>query len=405
VPGAERRAGRRGPNSRNRFVVPGIAAAGVLLIVVGLVVSLSSGGGGGNTSGTAESSALGKVGGGASSRAAAPASKAAVAPTPTPTPSPTPVDACVSGKRLAAGNSVQWIKVAGVSRGYLLAVPAAVKTAAALPVIVNFHGYDQTAIAQENYTHLAVSGIQSGYIVVTPLGVKNRWNFVRRAAVGPDDVTFITQALDGLAGQTCTDKNRIFLTGMSDGADMAVALACAQPARFAAVVPVAASVIPASCGTSPPSLLEIHGTADPVVPYAGGGSDRPPPFQGTQPQAAEARTARYASYAGCSAASSWRTSAQGTRLLGFSGCPANIDVGLLAVQGGGHTWPGAAPQPNLGPTATNFSANEVMLAFFEGHPRVGASGSPTATVAPAATPTGGGGSNLLGGLAGTLSGG
>ncbi|MGF7238093.1 MAG: alpha/beta hydrolase family esterase [Frankia sp.] len=400
MPGTERRAGSRGPAPRNRLLVPGIAAAGVLLITIGLVVSLSGGGGNGkNTTGTAESSTLGR----ADVRPSA-ATATSAAATVSPTPSPAPADACVTGKRLAAqAPTAVWITVAGVRRGYLLAVPAAVRTASSLPVIVNFHGYHQNAGAQESYTHLSVSGTAAGYIVMTPLGVNGQWNFVRRAAVGPDDVTFITQALDGLASQTCVNKARVFLTGLSDGADMAVALACADPSRFAAVVPVAASVVPASCGASPPSLLEIHGTSDPVVPYTGGGADRPAPFQGTRPQAAKDRTARYASYAGCGGGASWRASEVGTRLLGYAGCASGVDVGLLAVTGGGHTWPGAAPQPSLGATATSFSANQLMLTYFQFHPRAGVTqptaASPTPSVAPAA------GSNLLGGVAGSLAGG
>ncbi len=395
MPGTERRAGARTPSPRNPLLVPVIAVVGILLITTGLIVSFSGGGGGDkNTTGTAQASTLGRAAPRPSAATAAPVTAA-------PTPSAAPADACVSGKRLAAqAPTAVWLTVAGVRRGYLLAVPAAVKTASSLPVIVNFHGYHQDAGQQESYTHLSASGTAAGYLVMTPLGVNGQWNFVRRPAVGPDDVTFITRALDGLATQTCVSRARVFLTGMSDGADMAVALACADPSRFAAVVPVAASVVPASCGASPPSLLEIHGTSDPVVPYAGGGADRPAPFQGTRPQAARDRTARYASYAGCRGTAAWRDSVAGTRLLGYAGCPTGVDVGLLAVTGGGHTWPGAAPQPSLGATSTSFSANQLMLTYFQYHPRAGVTqptaGPPTPSAAPAA------GSNLLGGVAGSL---
>lgn len=376
MPGVERRT-TRGPAPRNRLLVPLVAVAGVALIAIGLVASLSGGGGGGGggTTGASQASTLGKgmVGSSATPHAGATSPSA-------PAATPALTDACTSGKKLTPGGASKWITVQGVARGYLLAIPDAVRTSRALPVIVNFHGFNETAIAQENYTHLSLAGTKAGYVVITPLGAKNRWNFVRRAAVGPDDVAFITTALDTVASQTCIDKTRVFLAGMSDGADMAVALACAQPDRFAAVVPVAASVLPATCGKSPPSMLEIHGTADPVVPYAGGGGDRPPPFQGTEAQPAERRLRGYAADMGCGSGPVTRSSAVDTRLLTWTGCPGNKDVGLLAVDGGGHTWPGATPRPNLGKTTTSFNANTVILAFFKGHPRTAA-----AAPAPAAT--------------------
>lgn len=402
MPGGERRARRR-VRTPNRLTLPLTASAGALLILIAGIVSLTGGKGGGTSSGPSVSSAMGL----AAPRAASAGASATVAPAVTrPPASPAPVSGCVSGQRIAAGDTNQTISSGGVGRSYLLAVPAPAKGVTALPVIVNFHGFDESALTQENYTHLAEDGTKAGYIVVTPLGAHNRWNFVRRAAVGPDDVAFISALLTDLSVRTCVDTNRVFATGMSDGADMAVTLGCALPTRIAAVVAVAASVTPASCGPSPPSMLEIHGTADPVVPYAGGGGDRPAPFQGTTAQPVEARLATYATRAGCTGAGTWQPSVTGTRLLRWSGCPGTIDVGLLAVTGGGHTWPGAAPRPNLGPTATTFSANEVIITFFGSHAKA-ATTATTATatpaVAPSAAPSAAWGSSA-GSLTGTVAG-
>jgi polyhydroxybutyrate depolymerase len=384
VPGGERRARRR-VRTPNRLTLPLTASAGALLILVAGIVSLTGGKGDAKSNGPSVSSAMGLP----APRAAHGAASATVAPTvPRPVSSPAPVSGCVSGQRLAAGATNQTISSGGVGRSYLLAVPAPAKGVTALPVIVNFHGFNESALTQENYTHLAEDGTKAGYIVVTPLGVHNRWNFVRRAAVGPDDVTFVSALLTDLSVRTCIDTSRVFATGMSDGADMAVTLGCALPARIAAVVAVAASVTPATCGPSPPSMLEIHGTADPVVPYGGGGGDRAAPFQGTTAQPVQSRLATYATRAGCTGTGTWQPSVTGTRLLRWSGCPGTIDVGLLAVTGGGHTWPGAAPRPTLGPTATTFSANEVILTFFGSHAKAAAAAAAAApSTAPAAVPS------------------
>ena len=49
------------------------------------------------------------------------------------------------------------------------------------------------------------------------------------------------------------------------------------------------------------------------------------------------------------------------------------DVELYRVAGGGHTWPGSAFDAAIGdvvgPVDLSVSANEVMWAFFQAHPR------------------------------------
>ncbi|HMA47559.1 MAG TPA: PHB depolymerase family esterase [Frankiaceae bacterium] len=207
---------------------------------------------------------------------------------------------------------------------------------------------------------------------------------MRRAAVGPDDVAFVSDLLDAVSTRLCVDPRRVFATGISDGADMANTVACALPDRVAAVAPVAPSVLPdrvaavapvapsvlpEGCATPAPSLLEIHGTADRIVPYLGGGPDRPPPFQGTRAQPAEQRLARWAALVGCRGRPTWTGVTGSVRFLRW-GCGPGRDVGLLAVAAGGHTWPGAAPDPTLGPTTGEISANRVILLFFRGHPQL-----------------------------------
>jgi polyhydroxybutyrate depolymerase len=42
---------------------------------------------------------------------------------------------------------------------------------------------------------------------------------------------------------------------------------------------------------------------------------------------------------------------------------------LIAIQGGGHTWPGREPLLKfLGPSTKDISANDLMWEFFERHP-------------------------------------
>ncbi len=54
------------------------------------------------------------------------------------------------------------------------------------------------------------------------------------------------------------------------------------------------------------------------------------------------------------------------------GCRKHTGVELYTIQGGGHTWPGAAnvARPRLGSVTDSISASDLMLAFFHAHPRV-----------------------------------
>ncbi|WP_250292401.1 PHB depolymerase family esterase, partial [Frankia sp. CiP1_Cm_nod1] len=290
--------------------------------------------------------------------------------TPRASASPAVVSGCVSGKSIPAGSSNQTLRVGADTRGYQLAVPPVSTPARPLPLIVVFHAAGENAAAVEGYTHLGQAGARSGYAVAIPDGVAGKWNSARGPAAGPDDVAFVTALVGDLTARMCLDARRVFATGLADGADMAVAAACALPGVFAAVVPVAFAAVPATCASPAPSLLAIHGASDPVTPLEGGAAE---PVQ--------ARLDRYAGFVGCGPAAPWidDTRSLALRRLIYTACPGGRDVGLLAVQGGGHVWPDPDADPPSGAARARFSASEVALAYFRGHPQP----------APATTPPGG----------------
>jgi polyhydroxybutyrate depolymerase len=302
----------------------------------------------------------GQTAGPAPSGAAADAPRPA-APTTTVNPPP-----CGSLHQVA-GVTRRALISGGIRRTYRLELPPAYDRRRRLPLVLAFHGFQRSADDLAAYTRLELSGARRGVIVATPDGVQRQWNFVRRSAVGPDDVAFAADLVHRLERTACADPARVFAAGYSDGGDMADTLACALPDTFAAIAAVAPSVSPAPCAAGA-SVLEIHGTADPVVPYDGGGGDRPPPFQGTEAQPVSRRLAAWAALNGCSGPPSRRAPAPGILRSAWH-CPHGSAIALLTVAGGGHTWPGAAPDPALGATSTAISANDVILDFFAAHPR------------------------------------
>jgi polyhydroxybutyrate depolymerase len=53
----------------------------------------------------------------------------------------------------------------------------------------------------------------------------------------------------------------------------------------------------------------------------------------------------------------------------YGSCQDGAEVVLVAIEGGGHTWPGREPQLQaLGRSTRNISANDLMWEFFEKHP-------------------------------------
>ncbi len=357
MPPGDRRSSRRAASRRrgNPVWVPVTAAAGAIMIIIGLIMYL---GGGDGTSAT--SAAAGATASAAASHGDSGGSRA-------PSPSPVLVSGCMTGKSIAAGSSQQSLTVAGVARTYQLAVPAPDTRAKALPLVVGFHAFGENASALERYAHLAEIGTKSGFVIVVPDGANGRWNFMRRVAIGPDDVAFVSAIVNDLTARMCLDPRRMFATGLGDGADMAVTAACALTGTFTAVVPVASAVMPASCPAPTPSLFAISGTSDPVTPLEGGGTDRPAPFDGTQAQPMRVRLDRYAGFVGCSPANSWVRDTSSIQRLVYTACPNGRDVGLLAVQGGGHSWPDPDADPPKGVQRAQFSATRVALAYFQGH--------------------------------------
>jgi len=70
----------------------------------------------------------------------------------------------------------------------------------------------------------------------------------------------------------CVDGAHAYATGISSGGAMTTSLACRASDVFAGFAPVAAEFYyEGYCGAAKPRpMIIFHGTADPVVPYAGG---------------------------------------------------------------------------------------------------------------------------------------
>lgn len=269
------------------------------------------------------------------------------------------------------------LRVDGVERRYLVFLPPSLRPGQPAPVVLVFHGGGGRAQGIAPHTGFSRLAEREGFVAVYPDGLGHRWNDGRGYAATHDDVGFVRALLDSLRRELTVDPRRIYATGISNGAIFSYRLACDLPGVFAAVAPVAGAMPVAlvpSCGhLEPVSVLAIQGTADPLMPYGGGGVAR---RRGRVLSAARS-IAFWAAAAGCAATPVTTTEpdvtpADGTqvRRTAYPGCRDGRSVELYTIEGGGHTWPGGPPVGGaVGRVSRDVDATTLIWAFFAEHPR------------------------------------
>jgi polyhydroxybutyrate depolymerase len=293
----------------------------------------------------------------------------------------TPIGVLPSG---TPGDYTKTVKVAGVTRTYLLHVPPSYSSAQASPVVLLFHGGQGSATTIGAITSSSGGGFsafadQKNFIAIYPDSVSGTWDDGRATITNrTNDVAFTKAALDAVALDYKIDSKRVFATGISNGGMMTFRLACELSSRLAAVATVAANMssdIQAGCTpvqTVPVAMFS--GDADPLMPYGGG------TVAGAIGGSVISATATAAFWASKNAATLNTTTALAntdttdgttTDLLSYTS-PSGGEVAFYRINGGGHTWPGGTQYASallIGKVAKDFSANEAMWEFFMRHAR------------------------------------
>ena len=273
----------------------------------------------------------------------------------------------------------------GRTRSYRLHVPPGLAAGRPAPLVLAFHGGGSTAEGMERYCGLSALSDSAGFIVVYPEAVNRHWNDGRgtwRRESDPDtveDLEFAVALLDALAREVSVDRGRVFATGISNGGFFCEHLAARRADRIAAIACVAGGMGPAIAAAFAParpvSVLMIHGTEDPLVPYGGG------PVARTRGRTipVEEIVRRWVAHDGCrprptTEALQDRDPADGTRVRRslHPGGREGTEVALYRIEGGGHTWPGALqylPAAFIGRTCRDFDARRLVWEFFAAHPR------------------------------------
>jgi polyhydroxybutyrate depolymerase len=269
------------------------------------------------------------------------------------------------------------LRTGGVTRRYFLYLPSTWHRGRPVPLVLVFHGGGGRASGIAPHTGFSQLAEREGFVVAYPQGLNGRWNDGRGYAATHDDVGFVRALLDTLGRELVIDPRRVYATGISNGAMFSYRLACDLPGSFAAVAPVAgampADLAPSCAHAQPVSVLAFQGTADPLMPYAGGGVAR----RRGRVLSAERSIAFWATASGCGAAPVTTLEPDlvlddGTRVRRtvYGGCRGGTAVELYTIEGGGHTWPGGPPVGgSVGRVTRDVDATPLIWAFFAQHPR------------------------------------
>lgn len=258
---------------------------------------------------------------------------------------------------------------AGERRTFLLHVPPSYDPGTPVPLVVSIHGFAEWPAHLRDISRWNDLADQHSFIVAYPAGTgfPRRWRAGGRlSADATQDVTFIADLLDHLAAAYNIDPERIYVNGFSNGGGMTTLLACRLADRIAAVGSVAGAYVHplAACrpGRAVP-FIAFHGTADPIVPYAGGA------VRSFGFPAVPDWIAGWAALSGCDPTPAPLPAAGGVSAVQYTGCQGNADVIFYTIPGGGHAWPGSKPLPRIivGHTPQEIDATGLMWAFFSRH--------------------------------------
>lgn len=160
----------------------------------------------------------------------------------------------------------------GISRSYLLYAPANYDNSTETALVVDCHGFTETAKAQaglEGWQHYE-AGLGSGYrlvsdregfIVATPQGVMNLWTH--------DDVGFVQEVVTKVSAIANIDPDRVYITGISNGGSLNYWTGCEQTTPvFRGFSPVAGhQENPCNSIAEPAPMIAFHSEFDSVIDY------------------------------------------------------------------------------------------------------------------------------------------
>lgn len=175
----------------------------------------------------------------------------------------------------------RFYRVLSVERPVKIHVPANYDPMTPIPLVVLLHGFTDTGQGLEDYTHILPLTEEHGFAYCHPDGTLNAnghhfWNASPACCdfldSGVDDVTYLRSLIESAQQRINIDAKRVFLIGYSNGAFMAHRMAQEHSDLVAAIACLSGTMTPGDSSepTDLVQVLQVHGTQDEIVHYAGG---------------------------------------------------------------------------------------------------------------------------------------
>ena len=166
------------------------------------------------------------------------------------------------------GDTTYYMNFGGLTRSYLVHVPAGYNGTSPLPLVLAFHGGSGDSESMRTQSGLDTTSDQNGFLVVYPDGTgdyhSKYWDAgitgVSAVTNHVDDVGFVNALLNALPLTYNIDPTRVYATGFSNGAMMTYLLAEQLANRITAIAPVSGGML---LGSTVPSrqvpIIDFHG--------------------------------------------------------------------------------------------------------------------------------------------------
>jgi polyhydroxybutyrate depolymerase len=254
------------------------------------------------------------------------------------------------------------------TRSFLVHFPTGFNNSQHVPVVINMHGSGSDGPQEEFYSRMSETADSNHFMAVYPNGLGNVWNsgFTPPYNSFPDDVGFVSKIIDTLYTLYSIDLSRVYATGMSNGGFQSYRLACDLENRIAAIASVTGAMTDLTVSNCQWSrrmpVMEIHGTADPLVPYGGQ----------TGITSVEETMGIFRARNLCATTTDTidlpdldPNDSSTVQRIQWTNCVDGMEVVLYKITGGGHTWPNAYYPFIYGPTNHDLDASQEIWNFFK----------------------------------------
>lgn len=229
----------------------------------------------------------------------------------------------------------------GDEREFGVYIPKSYDGSKAVPLVVIFHGYMDTALNQADTDGFTDKADSEGFIVAYPVGIGSAglkgWN-AGTACCGTaenkkvDDVGFAKAVVETLSERCNIDLTRVYAHGHSNGAGLAHRLGREASDVFAAISPKSMPVlVPDSIPDRAVPVIQFHGSSDGTIDIDGGKIA----FEDDEYISEQESFENWANVNGCTGDPEITTYGDSTCMT-YTDCDSGTEVTYCTLDGGGH---------------------------------------------------------------------